>query len=200
MSHEKLCPVYRGFIAISGRVGGWPRSPGAIPTAIRVPPSRGPHRQVFVHRVGSPALSLSKACPERSRRGSLAFGDRGGNETDFSCFLDGGFPISGVPTDRRVPSGWSVGWISGFPDLGDHEPHASEERAAGPTAGGCPHAAVATFFGLPPLRPFARDARAFAALRALPPSSPRRAAIHRFDPKNPSNSEGMYKSASSAGK
>src|SRR5271157_2260039 len=63
-----------------------------------------------------------------------------------------------------------------------------------------PQAAVATFFGLPPFRPFALDARAFAALLALPPSSPRRVAIHRFDPKNPSNSAGMYKSASSAGK
>ena len=63
-----------------------------------------------------------------------------------------------------------------------------------------PQAAVATFFGLPPIRPFALEAFAFAALRALPPSSPRRVAIHRFEPKNPSNSAGMYTSASNAGK
>jgi hypothetical protein len=101
------------------------------------------------------------------------------------------YPISDALSSRLI-------WDTTNPNSPSRRPPAW--TASPPTAGGCPQAAVATFFGLPPIRPFARDARAFAALLALPPSSPRRAAIHRFDPKTPSNSAGMYKSASSAGK
>src|SRR5271157_402832 len=101
------------------------------------------------------------------------------------------YPISGAVSSRQM---WDTTNLN--PSL--RRPPAW--TATPPTAGGCPQAAVATFFGLPPFRPFALDARAFAALLALPPSSPRRVAIHRFDPKNPSNSDGIYMSASSAGK
>jgi hypothetical protein len=54
--------------------------------------------------------------------------------------------------------------------------------------------------GLPPALPFFRAAETLAALLDLPPVAPSLPAIHRFDPKTPSNSAGMYKSASSAGK
>jgi hypothetical protein len=54
--------------------------------------------------------------------------------------------------------------------------------------------------GLPPFNPFARDAAFLARLRDCPPACPRRAAIHFLDPINPSNSPGIYRSASSFGK
>jgi len=50
--------------------------------------------------------------------------------------------------------------------------------------------AAAPFLGLPPRRPFFREAELLAVLFDLPPSAPSRAAIQRLEPKTPSSKAG----------
>ena len=50
---------------------------------------------------------------------------------------------------------------------------------------------LVAFFGLPPNLPLDLEAARFALLLDFPPARPSRAAIHFFDPRNPSRSPGI---------